>query len=54
MGIAPTRDACPPDRWSSHISVNGKVVNIPSYTVKPGDVVVLRAFLNHWKLLQDR
>lgn len=42
MGIAPTRDAARQIVGHRHISVNGKVVNIPSYTVKPGDVVGVR------------
>src|ERR1051326_5378454 len=39
MGIAPTRDGARQLVGHRHISVNGKVVNIPSFTVKPGDVV---------------
>jgi small subunit ribosomal protein S4 len=42
MGIAGTRDAARQLVGHRHISVNGKVVNIPSYTVKPGDVVGVR------------
>lgn len=30
------------DRSHKHVSVNGKLVNIPSYQVKPGDVVEIR------------
>ncbi len=42
MGIASTRDAARQLVGHRHISVNGKVVNIASYTVKPGDVVGVR------------
>jgi small subunit ribosomal protein S4 len=42
MGIAPTRDAARQIVSHRHISVNGKVVNIPSYTVKPGDTIGVR------------
>lgn len=42
MGVAPTRDAARQLVTHRHIAVNGKVVNIPSYTVKPGDVVGVR------------
>src|SRR4051812_22430431 len=42
MGIAPTRDAARQLVGHRHIQVNGKVVNIPSYTLKVGDVVGVR------------
>jgi len=42
MGIAPTRDAARQLVGHRHIAVNGKVVNIASYTVRPGDVVGVR------------
>ncbi len=42
LGIAPTRAAARQLVTHRHIVVNGKVVNIPSYTVKPGDVVGVR------------
>src|SRR5690606_36698359 len=42
LGIAPTRAAARQLVSHRHIVVNGKVVNIPSYTVKPGDVVGVR------------
>jgi small subunit ribosomal protein S4 len=38
LGIAPTRAAARQLVSHRHIVVNGKVVNIPSYTVKPVDV----------------
>lgn len=42
MGIAPSRTAARQLVGHRHITVNGKVVNIPSYTLKPGDKVAVR------------
>lgn len=42
LGIAPTRAAARQLVGHRHIAVNGKVVNIPSFTVKPGDLVSVR------------
>ena len=42
LGIAPTRAAARQLVLHRHITVNGKVVNIASYSVKPGDVVGVR------------
>ena len=42
LGISPTRDGARQLVNHRHITVNGKVVNIASYTVKPGDVVAVR------------
>ncbi len=42
MGIAKTRAAARQFVTHKHITVNGNVVNIPSYQVKPGDVVGVR------------
>jgi small subunit ribosomal protein S4 len=42
MGIAPTRDGARQLVSHRHITVNGSVVNIPSYTLKPGDVIAVR------------
>lgn len=42
FGIAPTRSAARQLVSHKHITVNGKVVNIPSYTVKVGDVIGVR------------
>jgi small subunit ribosomal protein S4 len=42
MGIAPTRDAARQLVGHRHITVNGAVVNIPSYILKAGDVVAVR------------
>lgn len=42
LGIAPSRRAARQLVSHAHITVNGAVVNIPSYTLKPGDVVGVR------------
>src|ERR1035437_4128487 len=42
LGIAPTRSAAGQLIGHRHIVVNGKVVNIPSFEVKPGDIVGVR------------
>ncbi len=42
LGIAPTRAAARQLVSHKHITVNGKVVNIASYTLKPGEVVAVR------------
>jgi len=43
LGIAPTRRAARQLVSHRHIEVNGKPVNIPSYTLRPGDSVNIRA-----------
>ena len=42
LGIAPTRAAARQLVGHRHIVVDGKVVNIPSYAVKPGQVIGVR------------
>ncbi len=42
IGFAPTRKAARQFVNHGHVTVNGKKVDIPSYTVKPGDVIGLR------------
>ena len=42
LGIAPTRAAARQLVGHKHITVDGKVVNIPSYSVKPGQIVGVR------------
>ena len=42
MGIAPTRNGARQLIGHRHITVNGKVVNIPSFELKPGDIVAVR------------
>jgi len=42
MGIAPTRSAGRQLVSHRHITVNGELVNVPSYQLKAGDVVAVR------------
>lgn len=42
MGLARTRKEARQIVDHKHVTVNGRVVNIPSYIVKPGDVVAIR------------
>jgi len=42
LGIAPTRRAARQLVSHKHIIVNGTVVNIPSYSIKPGDLIGVR------------
>ncbi len=42
LGIAPTRRGARQLVSHRHITVNGNLVNIPSYTVKPGDQIGVR------------
>lgn len=42
LGIAPTRAAARQLVNHKHITVNGQVVNIASYAVKPGQVIAVR------------
>jgi small subunit ribosomal protein S4 len=42
LGIAPSRPAARQLVSHKHVTVNGEVVNTPSYQLKPGDVVGLK------------
>tara|TARA_B100000959_G_C14970957_1_gene619667 strand:- start:1737 stop:2342 length:606 start_codon:yes stop_codon:yes gene_type:complete len=42
LGIAPTRRSARQLVVHKHITVNGNLVNIPSYTLKEGDMVAVR------------
>lgn len=42
LGIAPTRSAARQLVGHKHITVNGEVVNIPSYSLRAGDVIAVR------------
>ncbi|MFB5945067.1 30S ribosomal protein S4 [Albibacterium profundi] len=42
LGIAPTRAAARQLVGHKHITVNGELVNIPSYSLRPGDTVAVR------------
>ncbi|NPA46028.1 MAG: 30S ribosomal protein S4 [Chlorobi bacterium] len=53
LGIAPTRRAARQLVSHRHITVNGKVVNIPSYTLRPGDTVGVREKSKSLQAIQE-
>ncbi len=53
LGVAPTRAAARQIVLHKHITVNGEVVNIPSYQVKPGDVVGVREKSKSLEVIAD-
>ncbi|HOH55413.1 MAG TPA: 30S ribosomal protein S4 [Paludibacteraceae bacterium] len=53
MGMAPTRAAARQLVSHKHITVDGKVVNIPSYQVKPGQVVGVREKDKSMEVIQN-
>lgn len=42
LGISPTRRGARQIVLHKHITVNGSIVNIASYSVKPGDIIAVR------------
>lgn len=53
MGIAPTRAGARQLVSHRHITVNGKVVNVPSYSLRPGDVVAVREKSKSLEVIND-
>lgn len=53
LGIAPTRAAARQMVGHRHITVDDKVVNIPSYQVKPGQVVAVREKAKSLEVIAD-
>ena len=53
LGIAPTRRAARQLVSHRHIVVNGDVVNIPSYTLKEGDIVGVREKAKSLEVITD-
>jgi small subunit ribosomal protein S4 len=53
MGLAPTRRAARQLVSHKHISVNGVVTNIPSFQLKPDDVVSVRSKSKGIDVIQD-
>lgn len=53
LGIAPTRAAARQLTSHRHITVNGEVVNIPSYSVRPGDVIGVREKSKSLEVITD-
>ncbi len=53
MGIAPSRRAARQLVGHRHITVNGDIVNIPSYSLKPGDKVGVREKSKSLAVIKD-
>ncbi len=53
LGIAPTRRAARQLVSHRHILVNGIVTNIPSCTLRPGDVVAVRGKSKNLEVIRD-
>jgi small subunit ribosomal protein S4 len=53
LGIAPTRAAARQLVGHRHIIVNGNVVNIPSYQLRPGDIIAVREKSKSLEVVQD-
>ncbi len=53
LGIAPTRAAARQIVLHKHITVNGRVVNIPSFQVQPGDIVAVREKSKSLEVIAD-
>ena len=53
LGIAPTRSAARQLVSHRHITVDGKVVNIPSYAVKPGQIIAVREKSKSLEVIAD-
>ena len=53
LGIAPTRRAARQLVSHRHIMVNGSIVNVPSYNVKPGDIVGVREKAKSLEVITD-
>lgn len=53
LGIAPTRAAARQIVLHRHITVNGKVVNIPSFHVLPGQIIAVREKSKSLEVIAD-
>jgi small subunit ribosomal protein S4 len=53
LGIAPSRAAARQLVTHRHIVVNGDVVNIPSFTLKPGDIIGVREKSKSLEVIQQ-
>jgi small subunit ribosomal protein S4 len=53
MGIAPTRRSARQLVGHKHIRVNGVLTNIPSYQLKPGDIIEVREKSKSLELISD-
>lgn len=53
LGFAPTRAAARQLVTHKHITVNGKVVNIPSYQLRPSDIIAVREKDKSMEVIND-
>ncbi len=53
LGIAPSRRAARQLVSHKHITVNGQIVNIPSYFCKPGDIIAIRERSKSLEVIND-
>ncbi len=53
LGIAPTRAAARQLVGHRHITVNGEIVNIPSYQLRAGDIISVREKSKSLEVIQD-
>ncbi|MEG1572591.1 MAG: 30S ribosomal protein S4 [Bacteroidales bacterium] len=53
LGIAPTRNAARQLVGHRHITVNGSIVNVPSFQLRPGDIVGVREKAKSMELISD-
>ncbi|MFH0755968.1 MAG: 30S ribosomal protein S4 [Bacteroidota bacterium] len=53
LGLSPTRAGARQLVTHRHITVNGEIVNIPSYTLKPGDTVGVRERSKSLEVITD-
>jgi small subunit ribosomal protein S4 len=53
LGIAPTRDGARQLITHRHIMVNGKVVNVPSFELRPGDIISIRERSKSLEVITD-
>lgn len=53
LGLAPTRRAARQLTSHGHIQVNNKTINIPSYTIKQGDIISLHHNAKKFETIQE-
>jgi small subunit ribosomal protein S4 len=53
LGISPSRSGARQLVAHRHITVNGHVVNVPSFHVKPGDIIGVREKSKSLEIIQD-
>jgi small subunit ribosomal protein S4 len=53
LGLAPSRSAARQLVGHRHILVNGEIVNIPSYILKPGDIISVREKSKSLEVITD-